>query len=51
MITIKQQQHENKAESKPNTAVKRTGFFQGINQEAALGGAGERSQETGATNN
>lgn len=29
--------------------VKRTGFFQGINQEAALGGAGERSQETEAT--
>lgn len=45
---MKQQQEENKTETKPSIPVKRTGFFQRINQEAALGGAGELSQETEA---
>lgn len=45
---MKQQQEENKIETKPSIPVKRTGFFRRINREAARGGAGELPQETEA---
>ena len=48
VITIKQQQHENRTAKNESTPVKRTGFFPGIREEDAVGGVAELSRETRA---